>query len=660
MKNLNHLLFLVFLLGCEGQETIHLRKKVIKKIYPGVVEVIVPKQEDEDIVYQRPLPFDQQDFKDRFDKYHAIGTAFFINNTRLISAAHVFPADEFSVHKNYFIRTAEGEIFSLNQIYRYSSYRDVIEFDLKTYPKSIMALKLQPKVEIGDMVYTVGNAQGEGISTRGGQVSTFTAEPVAGEWQFIRFSSPASPGNSGGPLVNSRGEVVGIIVMKNNSENLNYALPVSEIKNASLEKAHFFQRQMKVQDGMQVKMRDWTFFTPLPTTYSSLNSLAAPEKDRFYSQLIEDFKKEYSDLIFPHNKRFRDALLYQKLFPRMSMVDKDKALHDWRVDPINLKKIIVSKENILYHSKGEVFNHYALFKTQKGISSGVLFANPRLILNRMLLASGANRYMVGQSIPILDNGEPDESFVWRDRLGRPWRTSFWITLYNNTLLASHCTPSPEGVYCFFDQTFASQRLEGYMTFVKENILEINLSYSGTPDQWIQYQTLDKELKPTLFSKLEITQKNDHLFFRLPQLSFKTPALKNHLQSRISALVNYDPSQNLGQQIQGWEILINRNKQQGLTFFKTYEVQELAPDNAIERWQEIKNKHSSYDGKIHPMNNQLVKKIPVTPMLKSSYLRGEESKEIDSQWWLSCYGPNTLKRKAIDTMCNSFKSGLSFN
>ncbi|MCR9206579.1 MAG: serine protease, partial [Halobacteriovoraceae bacterium] len=496
------------LASCQQQETIHLRKSVIKKIYPSIVEVIIPKLEDKNITYQRPLPFDQLDYKERNDKYHAIGTAFFITPKKLISAAHVLPADEFSVNDNYFIRTSTGTIHKVKTIYRYSSYRDLIEFDLESYPLNPTLLKLQTKVEIGDMVYAVGNAQGEGISTRGGQVSTFTPEPVAGEWNYIRFSSPASPGNSGGPLVNSKGEVVGVIVMKNNSENLNFALPVSEIKNTSTEKAHFFSRQLKVQDGMQVTTKDWTAFKKLPSTFLDLRKKITPEKDLFYGELIGQFKKDFKSLIFPNNVRFRDSLLYQRLYPRMSMVDKDRALHDWRIDPIVLKKIIVSKENILYHAKGDVFNHYVLFKKGMEQSVGEMINNPRNLINRILIASGAHRYMAGQSIPIIDRGNPDEVIDWKDVLGRPWKTSLWITKYNNTMLASHCTVTPEGVYCFFDQSYASQRQEGYLTFVKENILEINLSYTGTPQEWIDFQKLPKELKPSLLEDLKFQFKNN--------------------------------------------------------------------------------------------------------------------------------------------------------
>lgn len=660
-KTLTHKVLLSFFFlsffSCQQQETIHLRKKVIKRIYPSIVEVIIPKQEDKNITYQRPLPFDQLDYKERNDKYHAIGTAFFISPKRLISAAHVFPADEFSVNDHYYIRTGTGSIHKVKTIYRYSTYRDLIEFDLENYPLNPTFLKLQKQVEIGDMVYAVGNAQGEGISTRGGQVSTFTPEPVAGEWNYIRFSSPASPGNSGGPLVNSKGEVVGVIVMKNNSENLNFALPVSEIANASKEKAHFFSRQLKVQDGMQVTTKDWTYFKPLPSTFLALRESAAPEKDKFYGDLIGQFKKDFEDLIFPNNVRYRDALLYQRLYPRMSMVDKDRALHDWRIEPIVLKKIIVSQENILYHSKGEVFNHYVLFKKSDALSPEQMINNPRDLVNRILIASGAHRYMAGQSIPIVDRGEPDEVIDWKDKLGRPWKTSFWITKYNNTLLASHCSATPEGVYCFFDQNYASQRLEGYMTFVKENIIEVNLSYTGTPQEWQDFQKISDNLKPDLLKEVKISFQKGRLTFQSGKFSWKTPLLKNPQQARMSTLVNYDPSLPMALQIQGFEILFNKNQQNGITIFKAYETQKLAPDEMIERWNQISERSDRYDGAFHILNNQRIKRIPLQSMKTTPYLRGKQNIDIQSQWWMSCYGPVTFPQKNIDAQCKLVRNTI---
>lgn len=657
IKNLFLGLILLMTFSCQEQEHFYLSKSVIKKIYPSIVEVIIPKREDEKIKYQRPLPFDQLDYKERNDKYHAIGTAFFISPKRLISAAHVIPAEEFSVNKDYFIRTSTGKVHKIKTIYRYSSYRDLIEFDLESYPVNPSFLRLQKKVEIGDMVYAVGNAQGEGISTRGGQVSTFTPEPVAGVWNFIRFSSPASPGNSGGPLVNSKGEVVGIIVMKNNSENLNYALPVSEISETSLEKAHFFARQLKVQDGMQVTTKDWTYYHKLPATFKELQDAAAPHKDQFYGNLIQEFKKDFKSLIFPHNVRFRDALLYQRLYPRMSIVDKDRALHEWKIEPIMLKKIIVSSENILYHSKGDVFDHYVLFKKSPHQSVSELILNPRALVNRILVASGAHRYMAGQRIPIVDRGEPDETMEWRDKLGRAWKTSFWVAQYNNTLLVSHCTPTPEGAYCFLDQGYASQRLDGYMSFVKENILEINLSYSGTPKDWLDFQNLPESLRPKALEDVEIKFKKNQISLTGHNLRFQSPILEKPDQARLSALVNYNPSESLGIQIQGWELLFNKNQQQGITLFKSFEVQELAPDEAIERWSNLTAKTGRYDGKFHTLNNQWVMRSPLSPIRKSPHVRGEEIVEIDSQWWMSCYGPVTHTTKKLNAQCKVVKNTL---
>lgn len=647
------------MLSCQEVETIHLRKKVIKKIYPAIVEVVVPKKEDKDIIYQRPLPFDQLDFKERNDKYHAIGTAFFISPTRLISAAHVIPADEFSVHKEYFIRTNNGTVHQLKTIYRYSSYRDLIEFDLADYPKQITSLKLADKVEIGDMVYAVGNAQGEGISTRGGQVSTFTPEHVAGQWEYIRFSSPASPGNSGGPLVNSKGEVVGIIVMKNNSENLNFALPVKEISKSSTEKAHFFERQLKVQDGMQVITKDWHFYTELPSTFSELSAKAKPQKDIFFKNLIQEFKEKFKPLIFPNNERFRDALLYQKLYPRLSLVTKDQALHDWKVEPISLKKIIVSKDNILYHSKGEIFHHYVLFKSDDDKGPQELLNSPRILLNRVLKASGAHRYFAGQRIPILDHGEPDESFVWTDLLGRVWRTNFWITEYENSLLVSHCSPTPEGVYCFMDTAYASQRYSGYMAFVKENILEINLSYSGTADEWLAFQKLPSKILPEILNGVSFKRLGKRIEITTPSWSMTTPEISSSKNSRLSLLVSYSPQSLAASNIEGLEVLIDRHRGLGATIFKAYEVKSLAPDHEIERWKDISNRSGKYDGKIHPLGDRNIKRIPIARMDSTHVIRGDQTETVKAQMWSSCYAVNNIPRQKVNSLCKTIKDSFDY-
>ena len=113
---IKNFLLLLLLLFASCQETgppgIHLPKETIKKIYPAIVEVIVPKQEDDNIVYADKLPFEKQDFHIRNDKYHPLGTAFFISSKRLASAAHVFGIDKFTLWKDYFIRDSRGRSLS--------------------------------------------------------------------------------------------------------------------------------------------------------------------------------------------------------------------------------------------------------------------------------------------------------------------------------------------------------------------------------------------------------------------------------------------------------------------------------------------------------------------------------------------------------------------
>ena len=49
---------------------------------------------------------------------------------------------------------------------------------------------------------------------------------------YLQFSAPISPGNSGGPVVDTKGRVVGVSVAKavsEGAEGLSFAIPVNQV-----------------------------------------------------------------------------------------------------------------------------------------------------------------------------------------------------------------------------------------------------------------------------------------------------------------------------------------------------------------------------------------------------------------------------------------------
>lgn len=91
--------------------------------------------------------------------------------------------------------------------------------------------------EIGERVVAIGAPHGltgtvsEGIVSQLRQQEASTETPV--ERLMIQHTAAISPGNSGGPLVNDRGEVIGINTEQlRTGQNLNFALPVFYLRSA--------------------------------------------------------------------------------------------------------------------------------------------------------------------------------------------------------------------------------------------------------------------------------------------------------------------------------------------------------------------------------------------------------------------------------------------
>jgi S1-C subfamily serine protease len=87
----------------------------------------------------------------------------------------------------------------------------------------------------GERLYTVGASAGLQSTVTDGVFSGFrTIEPAKGN--VIQFSAPLNPGNSGGPLVDKNGMVVGVVSLKFLSQQgipvsgVGFAVPSAQIK----------------------------------------------------------------------------------------------------------------------------------------------------------------------------------------------------------------------------------------------------------------------------------------------------------------------------------------------------------------------------------------------------------------------------------------------
>jgi len=80
------------------------------------------------------------------------------------------------------------------------------------------------QMEVGDRIFVMGNPLGMAGTFTDGMVSG--KRPLEGI-AMLQISAPISPGSSGGPVMNERGEVIGVATMMvMGGQNLNMAVPV--------------------------------------------------------------------------------------------------------------------------------------------------------------------------------------------------------------------------------------------------------------------------------------------------------------------------------------------------------------------------------------------------------------------------------------------------
>ena len=156
------------------------------------------------------------------------GTGFFVNNTDLVTAAHVIQGCTRLTLDNgtpLSLVASNGEL-------------DLAVLTASARSAAYLSLSATVNPKLGEQVTALGypylGSLSQGLTVTGGNVSAM--QGIDGSRNEVMISAPVQPGNSGGPLLNASGAVIGVVVARVNDmtilketgtlpQNMNFAVP---------------------------------------------------------------------------------------------------------------------------------------------------------------------------------------------------------------------------------------------------------------------------------------------------------------------------------------------------------------------------------------------------------------------------------------------------
>lgn len=155
-----------------------------------------------------------------------LGTGFFVDNTHILTAAHVVGNRRVVTVQTFTGRQYPGRVVKV------SAFLDLALVETKP-TEAVKPVRLASSYRLGQTVIAVGHPKGLMYTVTRGIIS-HTARQIPGFSQrYLQFDTPVNPGNSGGPLLNLQGQVVGLVVFKGSEvgiEGLGFAVRVEEIQ----------------------------------------------------------------------------------------------------------------------------------------------------------------------------------------------------------------------------------------------------------------------------------------------------------------------------------------------------------------------------------------------------------------------------------------------
>ncbi len=189
-----------------------------------------------DMCYDHTVVIQTRRTNDQGEKEYPIGTGIVLTENGYIATnSHVIKAAE-----NITVTTYEGKTYS-GKVIADDPAKDIALVKLSLDEgESLKTARIgdYDDIRVGDRVFAIGTPYSPSfaytvsvghVSHRERMMSTYGGGAVT----MVQIDVPVNHGNSGGPLINERGEVIGIVTLKLNEsyEGINFAIPISEHMN---------------------------------------------------------------------------------------------------------------------------------------------------------------------------------------------------------------------------------------------------------------------------------------------------------------------------------------------------------------------------------------------------------------------------------------------
>lgn len=187
----------------------------------------------------------------RGSKGEARGTGFYISSDGKVATNHHVIAGANVIR----VKHEDGKVYTVQRVIARNDRVDLAILQVNNRRARPLTLGDSDKVQRGQEICVIGSPLGvlEGSVTTG----IVSAVRTVGRFRMIQISAPISQGNSGSPVLNRRGEVIGVATaVLREGQNLNLAVPVNYLK----------------------RLRAGQAITPAPATPAEEHEPIAPQK----------------------------------------------------------------------------------------------------------------------------------------------------------------------------------------------------------------------------------------------------------------------------------------------------------------------------------------------------------------------------------------------